>query len=137
MTSLTPPIDRGEKMRLAIVGSRKLTTDQHATAGFVVSCVVEAYRCHYGEELVICSGGAKGIDSLAELEASIGGVDFIPFLPDKEQWEPDGYKDRNIRLAFACHELISIRARDSKSYGSGWTADYAESIGKMVRRIYV
>ncbi len=82
----------------------------------------------------IVSGGAAGIDSLAEKLSLWLEIPFQKFLPENKRWEPRGFKARNIQIAEVCTHLLCIRTKQSKTYGSGWTADYAESIGKQVIR---
>lgn len=118
-------------MRLAIVGSTRFAEwwGIHAARGIADHVVT-----HHQPELII-SGGAEGVDTLAEQIATILGVPTEIHLPASARWEPHGYKERNILVAQACTHLLAIRCSKSKTYGSGWTADYAESIGKEVRRI--
>lgn len=109
------------------------------------------------------SGGAKGIDTLFRSVAKNFGYDmvrslrpphweqfeiergyfyeFLPredimsFPPGKPRWNaPGGYKDRNIKVATVSSKTCAIRCHTSATYGSGWTVDYAESIGRQVWR---
>jgi len=118
-------------MRLAIVGSTKFAEwwGIHAAHG-IASHVVS----HYAPTLII-SGGAEGVDTIAEEIADARGIPKKIFLPDIHRWEPDGYKARNILIAQECTHLLAIRCSKATTYGSGWTADYAESIGVTVQRI--
>jgi hypothetical protein len=61
--------------------------------------------------------------------ADLRGIKWREFLPTCENWE-HGYKPRNIDVAEACDFLVRIAARKSKTYGSGWTRDYAAKLGK-------
>lgn len=95
--------------------------------------------------LEVVSGGAKGVDSLAESETMgwtyLPEVTFRKFLPAHQSWNGGnglpGYKVRNMQITEYCDELICIRSQESCTFGSGWTANYAEQIGKPVKRIYV
>lgn len=86
---------------------------------------------------LVVSGGADGIDSLAEETAVESEYPFKKFLPKNRRWEPEGFKARNIQIAQTCDYLLCIRTKQSKTYGSGWTADYAQRIGKHVKRIII
>lgn len=120
-------------MRLAIVGSTKFAEDETATrwASNYITWVLAKYK----PELVI-SGGAIGIDQLAADVAAFEGIEVKEFLPlafhAPARW-PE-YKARNILIAKACTHLLAIHHPLSTTYGSGWTADYAEKIGKKVAR---
>lgn len=123
-------------MKLAIVGSTDLTDKQREDAAFLITCVLLGYLPQK-----VISGGAVGIDQMAIAAAeAMGGTETQVFLPEVERWYGDGkkgFKARNIEIAEACDELVAIRSLQSKTYGSGWTADYAENLGKKVRRFYV
>lgn len=122
-------------MKLAIVGSVDLTDKQREDAAFLITCILLGYN----PSLVI-SGGAAGIDTMAVAAADKWGTETREIRPDVNQWDPPGdrgFKVRNIEIAEACDELVAIRSLQSKTYGSGWTADYAEKIGRKVRRYYV
>lgn len=116
---------------LAIVGSTKFDEDIHAAYvafNFLVNYV--------GEQLPneIVSGGAEGLDTIGIQIASLFEVPYRNFLPENKRWEPNGFKDRNIKIASTCTRLVCVRHFASKTYGSGWTADHAERIGKKVER---
>lgn len=116
-------------MILAIVGSTDLTIPQRFTAELLIRGLIVSYQAP------VISGGARGIDELAEAVALWEKLWKCKYLPRYPRWEPEGYKDRNMLIAQECDKLWSIRSAQSKTYGSGWTADYAESIGKEVHRL--
>lgn len=117
-------------MRLAIVGSVNVNEQQLRFAKAVIQGVLIFYMPD-----VIISGGAKGIDSLAEEEAELLYLHREIFLPKNARWEPEGYKERNLQIAEDCTHLLCIRTKQSTTYGSGWTADQAERLGKTVWRV--
>jgi hypothetical protein len=118
-------------MKLAIVGSTKFEDDP---AGIELATeLINHYLDRLFVDLVI-SGGARGIDQLGVRLARERNIDVIEFLPMNNRWEPKGYKDRNLVIAEACDELLRLAHYKSKTYGSGWTADHAESLGKPVHR---
>lgn len=123
-------------MKLAIVGSVDLTEKQREDAQWLISVILRGYGG--SRKIKVISGGAQGIDQMAI--AAAWGLETQEILPDVDKWDPPGqrgYKARNIEIAQECDELIAIRSLQSKTYGSGWTADYAEKLGKKVRRYYV
>ena len=120
-----------EPMRLAIVGSTAFEHDPVALAQ--ASALIEQVLLHYQPELVV-SGGAPGIDRLAEGLANAHALPTLVRKPRNPRWEPHGYKERNIQIAETCTHLLAIRHTSSTTYGSGWTADYAERLGRQVRR---
>ena len=123
-------------MILAIVGSSQLTPVQTQTTQWMIACVLDSL---VPEQVV--SGGAKGVDTLAEMEADLVGIPFLKFLPQHQSWGGGnglpGYQARNIQIANHCDQLVCIRSKTAETYGSGWTADYTEGLGKPVRRLYV
>ena len=83
------------------------------------------------------TGDAPGIDALAAGVCDKLDRDCIALSPIHKRWEPEGYKARNTLVAETCDELLCIRDPGSSTYGSGWTADYAESLGKPVTRVMI
>ncbi len=53
----------------------------------------------------------------------------------KRWW--DGFKPRNIQIATACERLVRIVSTTTKTYGSGWTRDYADNLGKPTEEIII
>lgn len=119
------------QMRLAIVGSRLFDEpgleDDEALAYNYIIWVLTKYQ-----PKVVISGGARGIDTLAKATAKNMGFRVIEYMPQKSEWA--SYKARNKLIAADCTHLLAILHAQSTSYGAGWTADYAEKIGKIVYR---
>jgi hypothetical protein len=133
---------------LAIVGSRDVPD-------YVSSSLVKQAILEHKPSMVV-SGGAKGIDTMAEIMAYEMGIPVMQFMPSEHSWDPTpkapadpievvvdmgmnivipgGYKARNMKIAESCDCLVRIASSTTKTYGSGWTADYAERIGKRVIR---
>jgi YspA, cpYpsA-related SLOG family len=112
-------------MRLAIVGSRSL--DGNPEALLAIRTALDAYQaCH--AQLVIISGGAVGIDRMAAAEARQRGLQVIEHLPAGRTWRH--YRERNLRIAQDCDELVRIADPRSRTYGSGWTRDRARELGR-------
>lgn len=127
--AITPP--KPLPFKLGVVGTR-LVKDRE---------LVRAIIAHYvqmfsgGCDITVISGGAEGVDTIAEEVANELGVKFIAYLPNGDTWEH--YRERNKRIVEDCDMLLVIRYKDSKTYGSGWTRDYAKRIGKRVVSIEI
>ena len=131
---------------LAIVGSRDVPDYQSA------SLVKQAILEHNPK--VIISGGAKGVDKNAVEIATELGRATIEILASDQTWDMEeygepsevidrlgmsivvqgGFKQRNEKIAEMCDCLVRIASATTKTYGSGWTADRAEALGKRVFR---
>jgi hypothetical protein len=86
--------------------------------------VIISGQCHLG-----------GVDEYVEEEASFRGIPFDANPAKRRTWKgKGGFKERNERMALKCTHLVAIMSERSTTYGSGWTADFAESIGKKVYR---
>ena len=121
------------RIRLAIVGSVSFPEWWHVPAAEgIISAVLDAYRPRIE---VVISGGAEGIDSLAADLAEARGIPVVEHLPKYRRWEPEGYKARNQLIAEDCTDLLCIRHESSKTFGSGWTANTAEVLGRQVQRV--
>src|SRR5688572_29804322 len=100
-------------MKLAIVGSQKITRAQGETAWIVIEGLITVMKPE-----VVISGGATGIDSVAEAVAKSLGYDKVPvgetsqwagaegerwvFEPEVKSWDPVGrygFKARNEDVA--------------------------------------
>lgn len=123
-------------IRLAIVGS---TSFKRKEAWWTAEEIIRQTIAHL-QPVVLISGGAVGIDSLAktigrELGYSIETETFVEHLPEVRAWDPPGkigFKKRNFTIAQDCTQLLRIACKDSTTYGSGWTADKAKGLGKPV-----
>jgi hypothetical protein len=118
--------------RLAIVGSRRFSAWwKIPAADGIIAHVLATYPI-----VEVISGGAPGIDERAEIAAANAGLPFHAELPTGRSWDgPGGFRERNEAIARRCTHLLCIRDRDATTYGSGWTADRAEALGRVVRRI--
>lgn len=131
--------EEGTTVHLAIVGSQDLTDPQREAVDLLVCGIIHEYAYRLGHRsVIVVSGGAEGVDSIAE-GAARSLLYYEPEIhyPKNRRWGPDGFKDRNIIIAERCHQLVCIRSRQSTTYGSGWTSDYAEQLGKRVFRYFV
>jgi len=121
---------------LAIVGTRVL-----GCPGDVVRAIVRIYAAiDRLEPAVIVSGGADGVDTLAEQCAIERGYTeangrLVIFRPTVKRFHgPGGYRERDEKIARHCTHLLRLYCRRSTTYGSGWTADRAEELGAIVVR---
>lgn len=113
-------------MKLAIVGSAHLTKPQRYKAARIIGRLV-----HRHEPTVIISGGASGVDEIAQLTAIIYGIEYDGHHPTEQRWKgPGGFEERNREIAQACDRLARIVIPNATTYGSGWTRDRARDLGK-------
>lgn len=112
---------------LAIVGSRILAGRSDAEA-----LIEEAFETH--QPVWFVSGGAVGIDSMAESEADRRGFADRKTIhrPIKRTWYY--FKKRDVLIANESQCLVSIEGKDATTHGAGWTAQYAQRTGKRVVR---
>jgi predicted Rossmann fold nucleotide-binding protein DprA/Smf involved in DNA uptake len=121
------------EIRLAIVGSSKSWTTPGAMEAIrLIDTVLDRYQPQ-----VVITGGAPGVDSWAAREAGKRGIAVIEHRPANKRWKPHGFEERNLLIANDCTHLVCIRSSASRTYGSGWTADRAEELGKPVWRCRV
>ena len=108
-------------MKLAIVGSRKLTID------------ISEYMPDEVDEIV--SGGAKGIDTCAAEYAKSKGIKLTEILPEYERYGRAAPIKRNEEIANCADEAIAFW--DGRSKGTKHTIDYFEKLGKRVKIVIV
>ena len=136
-------------MNIAIVGAGHLTKNEEDFARNEISRIlINAKNDH--DELTIISGGATGIDSIAEDMANVMGINTTIFPAETFQWEDKagkrGFKTRNLQIVNACDELNCFPAglRDIKCYhcnrdhqvgGGCWTMWQARKLGKATKLI--
>lgn len=110
-------------MRLAIVGSVSLWGDRRA-------CDAICEAIDRLQPKVVVSGGAMGVDKMAALIAwEVYECEVVEYLPASPRWAPHGYQERNLLIAGDCDHLLRVAAKNSKTYGSGWTRDRAKERG--------
>lgn len=131
-----------ESYKLAIVGSSKGGTNAEKRIRELVS----DYQNLYGRRLVIVSGGALGVDSIADRVAKELGVPTEIYLPKTNDWS--GYKERNIKIAENSNEVVSIALPKTKircyhcnenheKTAGCYTAILAKEMGRTGRTIVV
>ena len=112
---------------LAIVGSTEghFSDEQEAeTKNYIRQFILK----HHPYRII--TGGATGADTWGFEIARELGIETVVFFPAHPRWEPNGYKERNQKIAEAATALLRIVHHKSTTYGSGWTRDEAGRIGK-------
>jgi hypothetical protein len=105
-------------MKLAIIGSRNIkdvNIDKYVD--FVPECVI--------------SGGAMGVDSIAEKWAKDKGIRTLIFLPDYKRFGRGAPLKRNVTIVENADIVVAFW--DGKSRGTKYTIDMAHTMGKKVK----
>lgn len=120
-------------MKLIIVGSQCTDTDDSIP---IIEKVIERLKPDK-----VGSGGAIGTDTHVELYCKTHDIPFKRFPPQIKRWNDHmgktGFKSRNMEMAKWGDHGIRIASRRSNTYGSGWTIDQMEKMGKPVDRYEV
>lgn len=109
-------------MKLLIVGSRSITDFDIST--FIPDDV----------ELII-SGGARGIDTLAEQYADKMKISKLVLRPDYKKYKRGAPLKRNEEMVDLCDKVLVFW--DGVSRGTKHTIDYASKVGKDVEIIII
>ncbi len=108
-------------MKIAIIGSRNLTDVD--ISKYVPEGVTE-----------IVSGGAKGIDTLAEKYADENGIPKTIIKPEYARYRRGAPLKRNEKIVERADIIIAFW--NGKSKGTKFTIDYAKKLNKEVK-IYI
>ncbi len=130
-------------MKIAIVGSSHLTDteeeDARKSCGLVLNQMI---REHGAESLTLISGGASGVDTVAEIKATELGIKCEIHRPTEKNW--DAYKIRNLKIAERCDVIYCFptktrlepcyhcEAKDHERSGGCYTAKHAKLLKKEV-----
>ena len=115
--------------KVAVIGSRSITCKD-----FVFK-TLDYYLQNLKGEIVIISGGAKGVDLLSELYAAEKGHKTEIYLPDYNTYSGKvAPLKRNQQIVNACDMLIAIT---TGSNGTAYTIKLAEKQNKPVRIITI
>ena len=109
-------------MKLLIAGSRSITNfnlEEHIPEGV---------------ELII-SGGAKGMDTLAEQYADAHGIEKLIVRPQYEKYGRVAPIKRNEEMVDACDAVLAIW--DGESKGTKYTLNYARKKGKIIIEVNI
>ena len=109
-------------MKLLIAGSRTITD-------FDLSSYIPE------NTTLIISGGAKGIDSLAEKYADEHGIEKLIIRPEYEKYGRAAPVKRNEKMVETADEVLAIW--DGRSNGTKYTLDHARKKGKKITEIVI
>ena len=112
---------RGEKMKVAIIGSRSL-----------INVEISKYIPENVTEII--SGGAIGIDTLAEEVADKRRISKSIIRPEYDKYGKKAPLIRNKEIVKRAELVIAFW--DGKSRGTKFTIDYAKKLNKEVK-IYI
>jgi len=88
------------------------------------------------EKVVFVSGGAKGVDKMAEKIAEEIGTDIIVIRPDyNEHYSKQAPLERNKRIAGFSDLILAFDRVYKPSKGTNFTMDYAKKFGKKIKKI--
>ena len=87
----------------------------------------------------LISGGCPkgGIDIWAEIIADFIGLEKNIYYPEVNRWKPNGYEERNDRIAQECDVLYCIDPESRKWSGGRWTMKRAEFYGRETHLILI
>jgi len=122
-------------MKIAMVGSRNFSDMKFAQFKIQQILIFAIPDCDENKEApILISGGAKGIDSLAEKTANQYQIETKIFIPD---WDKYGKRAGFLRNQLIINEADKIIAFwDGKSPGTKHSINLAINAGKPVD-IYV
>lgn len=109
-------------MKLLIAGSRSITDID-----------ISPY-IPQGTDLII-SGGANGVDSLAEKYADKHRISKLILRPRYDLYRRAAPLKRNERMVDICDSVLVLW--DDKSSGTKYTIDYVNRVGKPVKVITI
>ena len=102
---------------IAIVGASVLTSAEIYAARALIRKIMSTWH----KDTVLVSGGAEGIDSIAESIAISLGIKCEIFRPTINAWQrgltgaQGGYQERNLKIAQAANHIICIAAPSTDS----------------------
>jgi hypothetical protein len=123
-------------VKLAVVGTRVLQCPGDSVNAARRIRVAIEHLC----PAVVISGGAVGVDTIAEIVARTMGFcekqgTLVIRRPKVQRFRgPGGYRERDAQIAQDCTHLLRLACRQATTYGSGWTADEAQRLGRIVVR---
>jgi len=116
-------------MKIAIVGSRRFVN-----YAMFSSKVDEILKDTDKSNLIIVSGGALGVDSMAKDYAKYNKLGYLEFLPDYQKYEGKiAPLKRNELIANECDKMIAFQLNNSN--GTNHVVALAKKLGKKVKLI--
>lgn len=117
--------NQGDVMKVAIVGSREWSNYP------LFKVYIDKFRENIQMHMII-SGGARGVDSMAEKYALENEIEFVCFPPILEEGFPRAYFRRNVRIVNAADCIIAFPK--GKSTGTRHSISLAN---KLKKQLYV
>ena len=134
-------------MRIAIVGAILITPEERKSITKSIKNLLNTYKVKH-DMLTVVSGGARGVDGIAEDIAKEWKIDTLIFPAETLHWEDEGvkkgFKSRNTQIAENCDILYCFPRirKDTDCYHCGtdkhqagggcWTAKKAKEFGKKI-----
>jgi len=114
-----------DKIKIALVGTTNLSEDQQQNMRQHISLILKKYSL----DVMIISGGAKGVDTLAIEIAKNMGFQTKVYTPQREEWKY--YKKRNLQIANDCDELycFSTCVQKQKCYHHDTLQNHEKTAG--------
>jgi hypothetical protein len=118
--------------RLAVVGARFYKNYKHVASWL-----------DFLKPIIIISGGAKGVDTIAEKYAKSIGMKPIIHAPEWNKWPWEQYKskayiERNVKIVNDCDAVLAFLSPVAKDNPGTWsTVTIATQAGKPVLAIGV
>ncbi|WP_456402997.1 SLOG family protein [Persephonella sp.] len=125
------------KVYVAIIGTSKATEDFYNKIKEKVLNYLQNNSIPL-EKVVFVSGGAKGVDKMAEKLADELGKDIIVIRPDyKKHYHKQAPLERDKRIAGFSDLVIAFYRIYGSSKGTDFTVNHAIKIGKKVKKFYL
>ena len=128
-------------MKIAIVGASRLTDTEEKIARESCETVLKQMIGEHGrDDTILVSGGAGGVDTIAESTAYGLGLKCNIHRPTSYNW--DGYKARNLKIAQECNVIYCFPTKlklepcyhcgmhDHERSGGCWTVKQAKTLKK-------
>lgn len=113
----------GVNMKIAIVGSRNYKN---------LNAVTEYIKA-LPSDTIIVSGGARGVDIRAEIDARRRGLEVMVFYPEWGKYGKSAGMIRNGKIVEECDQMVAFH--DGQSKGTLNSINRAKAAGKPVEVI--
>ncbi|MBQ9510427.1 MAG: DUF2493 domain-containing protein [Clostridia bacterium] len=117
-------------MKVAVIGSRSIEYDKLQMRAYELLCEYIPANC-----TEIVSGGAMGVDRLAEIYARKNNIPIKVFLPDYDTYGKRAPKVRNEQIVEYADEVIAFW--DTTSTGTAHTVATAVMKGVTVHVVRI